>query len=52
MIFLDYIELVNDYNRRIEMNEKMLSIDLKNGFDNIQAVVKEEYRSFELNKKF
>ena len=47
-----FIELVNDYNRRIEMNEKMLSIDLKNGFDNIQAVVKEEYRSFELNKKF
>ena len=50
-IMNQFIELVNDYNRRIEMNEKMLSIDLKNGFDNIYAVVKDEYRNFVLNRK-
>ena len=50
-IMNQFIELVNDYNRRIEMNEKMLSKDLKNGFDNVQAIVKEEYRNFELNRK-
>ena len=46
-----FIELVNDYDKRIDMNEKMLSIDLKNGFENIWAIVKEEYRKFELNNK-
>ena len=50
-IINQFIELVNDYNRRIEMNEKMLSVDLKNGFDNIYAVVKDEYRNFELSRK-
>jgi hypothetical protein len=45
-----FIELVDDFERRIEMNEKMLSIDLKNGFENMYAVVKAEYRKFELRK--
>lgn len=45
-----FIELVNDYNRRIEMNERMLSVDLRNGFENIVAIVKQEYRNFKLNR--
>jgi len=28
----------------------MMSIDLKNGFENILAVIEEEYRKFEFNK--
>ncbi|WP_407423110.1 cytidylyltransferase domain-containing protein [Methanobrevibacter sp.] len=51
-IMNQFIELVNDYDRRMEMNEKMLSIDLKNGFENIQSSVKEQYRNFVLNKRF
>ena len=50
-IMNQFIELVNDYDKRIDMNEKMLSIDLKNGFENIWAIIKEEYRKFELNNK-
>ena len=50
-IMNQFIELVNDYNRRIEMNEKMLAIDLKNGFENIQSIVKDQYRNFELSRK-
>lgn len=48
-IMNQFIELVNDYNRRMEMSEKMLSIDLKNGFENMWSIIKEEYRNFELN---
>lgn len=43
-----FISTVNDYDSRVEMNKKMLSIDLKNGFENIWAIVKEEYRKFDL----
>ena len=50
-IMNQFIELVNDYDKRIDMNEKMLSIDLKNGFENIWVIIKEEYRKFELNNK-
>ena len=50
-IMNQFMELVNDYDKRIDMNEKMLSIDLKNGFENIWAIIKEEYRKFELNNK-
>ena len=32
------------------MNRKMTSIDLRNGFENIWAIIREEYRNFELNK--
>lgn len=45
-----FIELVNDYDKRIEMNKKMLAVDLKHGFDNISSLIKEEYRKFKLNK--
>lgn len=50
-IMTQFIELVNDYDKRIAMNEKMLGIDLKNGFENIWAIIKEEYRKFKLNNR-
>ena len=43
-----FINLVNNSELRAAMNRKMLLIDLKNGFENIYAIVKEEYRKFEL----
>lgn len=46
-----FIELVNDFDKRLELNQKMLSVDLKNGFDNIWAILKEHYRIFRLNNK-
>lgn len=46
----EFVNLVNDYDLRVEMNQKMLSIDLKNGFENIWAILREEYRKFELNR--
>ena len=50
-IMNQFIDLVNDYDKRIDMNKKMLAIDLKNGFENVWAIIKEEYRKFELNNK-
>lgn len=50
-IMNQFIELVNDYERRLEMNEKMISIDLKHGFDNALSVVEEQYRNFVLSRK-
>lgn len=49
-IIKEFVGLVNDYDSRIEMNKRMINVDLKNGFENIWAIVKEEYRKFELNK--
>ena len=46
----EFINLVNNYEERVAMNEKMLNIDLKNGFSNIFSVLKEEYRNFEFSK--
>ena len=46
----EFINLVNNYDLRIEMNEKMLNVDLKNGFENIWSIIREEYRKFELNR--
>lgn len=43
-----FMNLVNNPELREDMNRKMLLIDLKNGFENIYAIVKEEYRKFEL----
>lgn len=45
-----FVNIVNDFDLRMEMHKKMLSIDLKNGFENILAVIEEEYRKFEFNK--
>ena len=50
-IMNQFIELVNNYERRMEMNEKMVSIDLKHGFDNARSVVEEQYRNFVLSRK-
>ena len=47
-----FVEVVNNYDLRLEMNRKMLSIDLKNGFENIWPIIQEEYRKFELNRVF
>ena len=46
----EFIKLVNDYDLRRELHEKMLAIDLRYGFENITYVVEEEYRKFEFNK--
>ena len=46
----EFINLVNNYDLRVEMNRKMLDIDLKNGFENIKSKIREEYRKFELNR--
>ena len=45
-----FLKLVNDYDLRIEMNKKMLAIDLKDGFENIWSIVREEYRKFLLKR--
>ena len=45
-----FINLVNDHELRMEMNKKMLSVDLRSGFDNIWSVIREEYRKFNLNR--
>ncbi|MBR1610948.1 MAG: UDP-2,4-diacetamido-2,4,6-trideoxy-beta-L-altropyranose hydrolase, partial [Methanobrevibacter sp.] len=38
-----FVDLVNNYELRIEMNQKMLSVDLKDGFENIWSIIREEY---------
>ena len=45
-----FVNLVNDYDLRVAMNKKMLSIELKNGFENMEAVIRQEYRKFKLNR--
>ena len=46
-----FINLVNNYELRIEINQKMLAVDLKDGFENIWSIIREEYRKFELKGK-
>ncbi|OQD58670.1 NeuA-like protein [Methanobrevibacter arboriphilus JCM 13429 = DSM 1125] len=36
--------LINNTNIRIEMNKRMLNIDLKHGFENIMSIVKNKYK--------
>ena len=47
----EFIKIVNDYELRRELHEKMLAIDLRYGFENITSVVEREYRKFEFNKR-
>ena len=47
----EFIKIVNDYELRRELHEKMLAIDLRYGFENITSVVEKEYRKFEFNKR-
>ena len=46
----EFINLVNDSGLRRDMQQKMLSIDLRYGFENICSVVEDEYRKFEFNR--
>lgn len=46
----EFAKLVNDFDLRMDLHRKMLSKDLKHGFENICAVIEEEYRKFEFNK--
>ena len=46
----EFARVVNDFDLRRNLHNKMMSIDLKNGFENILAVIEEEYRKFEFNK--
>ena len=45
-----FVNLVNNFELRVEMNQKMLDIDLKNGFENIWAIIRAEYRKFILKR--
>ena len=49
-IATEFLNLVNNPELRIEMNRKMMGIDLKHGFENIKAVVEKKYRDFEMKK--
>ncbi|MBR4447864.1 cytidylyltransferase domain-containing protein [Methanobrevibacter sp.] len=49
-IINEFVNLVQDYDLRIEMNKRMLSVDLKDGFDNIWSIIREEYRKFTLKR--
>lgn len=46
----EFAKLVNDYELRLNLHNKMLSFNLRNGFENITSVVEEKYRTFEFNK--
>lgn len=41
-----FVQVVENFELRQEMNQKMLAVDLKHGFDDIWGVVKSEYRKF------
>lgn len=45
-IINEFLNLVNNYELRLELNKRMQAIDLKNGFDNIYAVTEREYKQF------
>nr|WP_295000983.1 glycosyltransferase [uncultured Methanobrevibacter sp.] len=51
-IIEEFINLVNNYDLRVEMNQKMMGVDLKDGFENIWSVIREEYRKFDLKRKY
>ena len=46
----EFINLVNDYDLRVDMNRKMLAVDLKDGFENIWSRIHKEYRKFKLSR--
>ena len=46
-----FIELVNNYEKRLDMHKRMSSIDVKNGFKNIWTVIEDEYRKFKLENR-
>lgn len=50
-LITQFIDLVNNHEQRIEMNQRMSSIDLKNGFDNVGFIIKQKYREFKLKQR-
>ena len=46
----EFVKLVNDYELRLDLQTKMLSFNLKHGFENIMSVVEGKYRKFEFNR--
>ena len=46
----EFAKLVNDYELRLNLQNKMLSFNLKHGFENIVAVIEDKYRKFEFEK--
>ena len=42
---------LEDYNLRLEMNKRMLAIDLKHGFENIMNLVKQGYKEWKKENK-
>ena len=46
----EFAKLVNDYELRLNLQNKMLSFNLKHGFENIVAVIENKYRKFEFEK--
>ena len=49
-IVAQFVAIVNNPELRIEMNNKMKSIDLKHGFENIESAIQDKYVEFEMNK--
>lgn len=49
-IINQFNSLAENYEHRLEMNRRMLSIDLKHGFENVKAAIEHEYRNFTWNK--
>lgn len=43
----EFGNLVEDYDLRTYMNQRMLSIDLRHGFENIQLIIRTAYSQFE-----
>ena len=52
IIKTNLLELINNYSLRSEMNRRMNRINLRNGFENILHLVKEDYaKKYEVGKK-
>lgn len=49
-IIKQFMALLENYELRLELNERMLSFDLRYGFDNMYSVVEEEYRKINFKK--
>lgn len=49
-IINQFNSLAENYEHRLEMNRRMLSIDLKHGFENVKSAIEHEYRNFIWNK--
>lgn len=48
----EFSSLAENFDARVDMNQRMLNIDLKNGFTNVWSIVKKFYADFELEEDF